>query len=63
MAQYLIESLSIQLLLSILRQFFLFIKGLDLLMHALFLFKEGDKILIFAVKLPPVCIDSLVYDA
>lgn len=56
------RGLSIQLLLSILGQLFLGVKGLDLLMHVLFLFKEGDKVLIYAVKLPPVRMNGRVYD-
>ncbi len=62
MAQYLTGGLSIQLLLGVLGQFFLGVKGLDLLMNVLFLFKEGDELLIYAVKLPPFCIDIRVYD-
>ena len=46
MAQYLIEGPSIQLLLDIFRQFFLVMKGLDFLMHILFLFKKDDEVLL-----------------
>ena len=52
MAQYLIEGPSILLLLGILGQFFLIVKGLDLMIHVLFLFEEGDEVLIYAVELP-----------
>lgn len=62
MAQYLIGGPSIQLLLGIPGPFFLGVKGLDLLMHVLFLFGEGDEVLIYVVELPPICIDSQVYD-
>ncbi len=62
MALYLIGGPSVQLLLGILGQFFLGVKGLDMLMHVLFLFEESDKVLIYAVNLPPFCIDSRVYD-
>lgn len=62
MARYLIGGPNIRLLLGTLGQFFLGVKGLDLLMHVLSLFEEGDEILIYVVKLPSVCIVSRVYD-